>query len=71
MPLERNDGTRKDKRIMLTIRQKGDFSKLTKYLIKAKEVAKFDSVLATWHRCIIKSNTSRYWTDREFLVLRD
>ena len=48
MPLERNVGTRKDKRIMLTIRQKGDFSKLTKYLIKAKEVAKFDSVLAKY-----------------------
>lgn len=30
---------------MLTIRQKGDFSKLTKYLIKAKDVVNLDSLL--------------------------
>lgn len=30
---------------MLTIRQKGDFSKLTKYLIKVKDASKLDNVL--------------------------
>ena len=33
---------------MLTIRQKGDFSKLTKYLIKAKNVAEVDAVLTKY-----------------------
>lgn len=44
---EERNSIRKDDS-MLTIRQKGDFSKLTKYLIKAKNVAQFDSVLAKY-----------------------
>ena len=44
MPLEENKRIRKDK-CMLTIRQKGDFSKLTKYLIKVKDASKLDNIL--------------------------
>ena len=33
---------------MLTIRQKGDFAKLTKYLGKARRLSRIDSILATY-----------------------
>lgn len=59
---------------MIKFRQKGDFSKLTRFLERAKEAVRIgdlDKFGKEGVAALASANTSGFWGDGEFLVLRN